>query len=465
MILISLSAIFIIILFFLFIYIFKIKIQNSELKIDLLKEKNLSIELTNLKKDLEEKNLAYIEDKNNLQTQNSQLQSEKKYLEQLQNIDKQNFQNELHNLNQNLTQQKQYYENLLIEQKNRIEEFKNDLLDKEKIKKELKLEFENLSQKILEVKTQDFEKEQHKTLEPFKKEIKDFKEAFEKLKTEQTQERTTLITEIKVLKDLNQALSQEASNLTKALKGESKTRGNWGEMILEKMLQANGFIEGQNYHKQKSFRDEDSNKYFQPDIIVDLPDDRCIVIDAKLNLNAYDELISYDDKENIQKSIKALILGVKAHLKELETKKYHEFLPHKSPDFTIMFIPIEGAFIEVMREDKELFNKAYDSRVVIASPSTLMSILMTINNLWKNEQIDKDYKNIINKLDKLRTKMDIFCKYMDEIGDGIITLQKRYEKANKSLQTGSGNIIGQIRKIKEISQDETKSIVEDNNII
>lgn len=363
---------------------------------------------------------------------------------------KEYWQNTLINEQEKAQTQKEYYEKRLIDENEKFQSLKRDLQDTEKIKKELKLEFENLSQKILENKTQDFYNSQTKTLAPLQKEIKDFKDAFEILKNEQTKERVSLITEIKLLKELNETISKEASNLTKALKGESKTRGNWGEMILESMLEKNGFIEGQNYHKQVDFIDEASGKHFQPDIIINLPDDRIIVIDSKLNLNAYDALVASETKEEADKNIKNLLANIYTHFNELGKKKYHLLTDGKSPDFTIMFIPIEGAFIEAMRADAELFNKAYNLRIVITSPSTLMSILMTIANLWKNEQIDKDYRSIIAKLEALKEKMTTFCGYMDEIGKGIQTLQNRYDTANKSLQTGSrGTIMDRIKKIQD----------------
>ncbi|PAF52391.1 DNA recombination protein RmuC [Helicobacter sp. 13S00477-4] len=365
------------------------------------------------------------------------LTSEEKFTYSLQNLQYQN------------NTQKDYYEKCLLDEREKLQSLKIELKDTEKIKKELKLEFENLSQKILKNKTQDFEKTQLQTLAPLQKEIKDFKDAFETLKNEQTKERTGLLTEIRLLKELNETISKEATNLTKALKGESKTRGNWGEMILESLLEKNGFIEGQNYHKQVHFKDEDSNKSYQPDIIIDLPEKRMIVIDAKLNLNAYDALIASETKEDIQKNTRMLLANIYTHFNELGKKKYHLFTKGESPDFTIMFIPIEGAFIEAMRADHDLFNKAYNLRIVITSPSTLMSILMTIANLWKNEEIDKDYRNIIAKLETLKDKMLTFCNHMNEIGKSIQTLQNRYEIANKSLQIGKGNIIDRIKKIQD----------------
>ncbi|PAF43210.1 DNA recombination protein RmuC [Helicobacter sp. 11S02596-1] len=357
------------------------------------------------------------------------------------------FQSQLQSQEAQNQAQKTYFSQRLDDERAKIEALKEELQNTEKIKKELKLEFENLSQKILENKTQDFHNSQTKTLAPLQKEIKDFKDAFENLKNEQTKERASLITEIKLLKDLNETISKEASNLTKALKGESKTRGNWGEMILESMLEKNGFIEGQNYRKQVDMLDEASGKHFQPDIIIDLPDDRVIIIDSKLNLNAYDALLATDSKEEADKQIKNLLANITTHFNELGKKKYHLLTKGKSPDFTIMFIPIEGAFIEAMRADTELFNKAYNLRVVITSPSTLMSILMTIANLWKNEQIDKDYRNIISKIQALQDKLNTFCSHMDSLGKGIETIQARYNDTNAALRGGRGNIMARVKTL------------------
>ncbi|PAF43343.1 DNA recombination protein RmuC [Helicobacter sp. 11S03491-1] len=402
-----------------------------------------------------------------LQTRITELETElslqKNYYEKSLLNEQEKLQSAIKNLEQQNNTQKYYYEQRLIDEQEKLQSLKIELHDTDKIKKELKLEFENLSQKILENKTQDFKEAQSKTLQPFQKEIKDFKEAFENLKQEQIKERTSLITEIKLLKDLNETISKEASNLTKALKGESKTRGNWGEMILESLLKRNGFVEGQNYHKQTQFKDEDSGKRYQPDIILNLPDERIIIIDAKLNLNAYDALIASESKEDIEKNKNLLVSNIYIHFNELGNKKYHLLTQGKSPDFTIMFIPIEGAFIEAMHADADLFNKAYNMKVVLTSPTTLMSILMTINNLWKNEQIDKDYRHIISKLETLKEKLITFCRYMDDIGKSIETLQNRYENANKSLQIGRGNILDRIKKIQNSDPKTTISYDEKNH--
>ncbi|PAF54481.1 hypothetical protein BKH42_00800 [Helicobacter sp. 13S00482-2] len=387
-----------------------------------------------------------------IQELTTELSLQKTYYEKNLINEQEKLQNTIMNLNHQSDAQKQYYEKRLLDEEEKIVSLKSDLNNMERIKKELKLEFENLTQKVLDNKTQDFNNSQSKTLEPLQKDIKDFKEAFETLKTEQTKERTSLLTEIKLLKDMNETISKEASNLTKALKGESKTRGNWGEMILESLLEKNGFIQGIHYYKQAQFKDEDSGKHYQPDIIINLPDDRIIIVDAKLNLIAYDRLIASETKEDIATHTKNLLANIYTHFNELGNKKYHLLTQGKSPDFTIMFIPIEGAFIEAMRADPDLFNKAYNLRVVITSPSTLMSILMTINNLWKNEQIDKNYHNIISKLDLLKDKMMTFCKYMNDIGKGIETLQNRYEVANKTLQIGKANIMDRIKTIQNTNQ-------------
>lgn len=367
----------------------------------------------------------------------------------------QKYQSSLENLLQQIQTQKEYYEKRLFDEAQKFQTFQADLKDGEKFKKELQLEFENLSQKILDHKTQDFNQAQFKTLQPFQKEIKDFKDAFEKLKDEQIKDRSSLITEIKILKEMNESISKEASNLTKALKGESKTRGNWGEMILESLLEKSGFIEGQTYCKQVRLKDEISGKNYQPDIIVNLPDKRLIAIDSKLNLNAYDALIAAENRDETNKQIKNLLMNIQTHLNELADKKYHLLTKGESLDFTIMFVPIEGAFIEAMRADPELFNKAYDLRVVITSPSTLMSILMTINNLWKNEKIDKDYRNIITKISTLQGKMQTFCKYIEDLGKSVETLQNRYEIANNALRIGKGNIVDRIQNIQNF---ETKAL-------
>ncbi|MDO7252361.1 DNA recombination protein RmuC [Helicobacter cappadocius] len=393
----------------------------------------------------------------------TELDLQKTYYEKTLANEQEKLQNTIENLSHQNDTQKQYYEKRLADEEEKINALKSDINNTEKIKKDLKLEFENLTQKVLENKTLAFNHSQTKTLEPLQKDIKDFKEAFEMLKTEQTKERMGLLTEIKLLKEMNETISQEASNLTKALKGESKTRGNWGEMILESLLEKNGLIQGVHYYKQSNFKDEDSGKHYQPDIVLNLPDDRVIIIDAKLNLIAYDELIASETKEDIAKYTKNLLNNINTHFAELGSKKYHLLTQGKSPDFTIMFIPIEGAFIEAMRADPDLFNKAYNLRVVITSPSTLMSILMTINNLWKNEQIDKNYHNIISKLDLLNNKMMTFCKHMDDIGKGIETLQNRYEIANKTLKIGRGNIIDRIKTIQNTDRSIEYDTKEDES--
>ncbi|MDQ3048365.1 MAG: DNA recombination protein RmuC [Bacteroidota bacterium] len=343
------------------------------------------------------------------------------------------------------------------------QEEKNTLLktEIENIGKKNVLEFENIASKILEEKSKKFT-DQNKTnldiiLNPLKEKIKDFEDKVEKAYKAESDERIVLKTEIKNLIELNKQVSEEANNLARALKGENKTQGNWGELILEKVLERSGLVKGQEYNMQFSTTNEDS-KRIQPDAIILLPDNKHIIVDAKVSLVAYEALVNSSSDEERERLTKDHLLSVRTHIRSLSEKNYSTSPDLNTPDFVLLFIPIESSFSIAVQADQELFNFAWDKKIVIVSPSTLLATLRTIASVWKQERQTKNAIEIAKQSGALYDKFVGFLEDMDKIGKNMDQSKTMYDSAMNKLYKGTGNLVKRAQDIEKLGAKTTKQI-------
>ena len=344
------------------------------------------------------------------------------------------------------------------DQENRLGEQKQEF---EELNKRFNTEFENLANKILDEKSKKFTDQNKENLEliltPLRDRIKEFeKKVDEKYENEQ-KERASLQGEIKMLHELNKEISQEAHNLTAALKGDSKKQGNWGELILERILENSGLIKGEEYFTQQASQNEAGDRQFL-DVVIQLPDEKQIIIDSKVSLVAYERFVNSDEDEEQDKWIKAHVASVKKHIKDLSEKNYHTSKGMNSPEFVLMFMPIESSFSASIRADDELFNFAWDKRIVIVSPSTLLATLRTVSSIWKQDRQTKNALQIAEKSGRLYDKFVGFMEDMQKIGDRLDSTQKVYQEGMKKLSEGSGNLVKRAEELKTMGAKANKQL-------
>ena len=341
------------------------------------------------------------------------------------------------------------------------EKLKTQREELDKLQKTFSTEFENLANKILEDKSKKFT-EQNKTnldniLNPLKEKIKTFEEKVEKSYNTEAAERNSLKGEIKALVTLNKQISEEANNLAKALKGDSKKQGNWGEIILEKVLERSGLQRGTEYEMQVSFTDE-AGKRVQPDAIIYLPDKKHIVVDAKVSLVAYESFVNAPTDEERERNLQAHVISVKNHIKGLSEKNYQSLGQLDTPDFVLLFMPIESSFSLAVQADNELFNYAWERKIVIVSPSTLLATLRTIASIWKQERQTRNALEIAKQSGDLYDKFVGFVEELIVVGRKMTDAKGSYDEAMKKLSTGKGNLIRRAETIKELGAKTTKDI-------
>lgn len=331
----------------------------------------------------------------------------------------------------------------------------------EQSQEKLNKDFELIANKILEEKSSKFI-EQNRTnldiiLNPLKENIKAFEDKVEKVYKAESDERNTLKGVISLLMDQSKQIQEDANNLTKALKGDSKKQGNWGEVILEKVLERSGLVRDQEYRIQASHISAEGGRY-QPDVVIDLPDDKHLVVDAKVSLVAYERSVSAESDEEREGYVKQHLASIKNHIQELSAKNYQDLYKINSPDFVLLFVPIESSFSIAVQKDAELFNFAWDRRVVIVSPSTLLATLRTIASMWKQERQNRNVMEIARLSGSMYDKFVGFISDMENIGKHIKNGQDAYDKAINKLSVGSGNLTNTSEKIKKLGAKTTKQI-------
>jgi len=330
-------------------------------------------------------------------------------------------------------------------------------------KEDLSNQFKSLANDILEEKAKRFT-EQNQTnlgqlLEPLKLRLQEFQGKVEEVYINEGKDRSAMAEQVRQLMELNQSLSQDAKNLTRALKGSSKAQGNWGELILERVLEASGLRKGEEYDVQESHTREDGSRA-QPDVVLHLPEDRHLVVDAKVTLTAYDDFASAEDEGDRQAALSRHLASVRSHIKGLSERNYQDLYGLKSLDFVLMFVPIEPAFMVAVTHDKELFMDAWQKNVLLVSPSTLLFVVRTVAHLWRQEAQNRNAQDIAKRGAELYDKLVGFAEDMESLGTRLKQAQKDYDGAVNKLSTGRGNVIRQAEMLKQLGVKPTKNLPE-----
>ncbi|KLE08011.1 DNA recombination protein RmuC [Aliarcobacter butzleri] len=363
---------------------------------------------------------------------------------------------------------KQKYQNIInsyllkistLEELSKVE--KENLKEKinflENNKQQMKLEFENLANKLFDEKEKKSTTNLTFVLSSFKEQLDSFSKRVNDIYNDETKQRSSLLTEIKNLKELNNQISNDAINLTKALKGQNKTQGDWGEMILSSILDQTGLREGKEYTIQGSFTSSEG-KRLRPDVIVHLPSNKDIVIDSKVSLNAYINYSKAENEDEKQQASKELVKSITSHIKDLSSKSYENIDGVRTLDFVLMFIPIEGAFLLATSSDDNLFKLAFDNNIMLVSPSTLYVTLRTIENIWRNEHQNENAQLISKKAADLYDKFVAFVGDIEDIGTNITRTQKAYDGAMNKLSSGNGNLIRRTEEFLELGVKPKKQL-------
>lgn len=341
----------------------------------------------------------------------------------------------------------------------RLNEQKKELAE---MQEQLTTQFENLANKILEEKSEKFTKQNKEQIDqllnPLGEKLEAFKKKVEETHKDEVEARGSLKQELKHLMELNKTMSEDAKNLTKALKGDNKAVGDWGEVILERILERSGLTKGREYETQKGFSKEDGMGHNKPDVVVYLPDEKFMVIDSKVSLKAYEKFSSAEDEGEQQQFLKEHVNSIRAHVKGLSGKNYEQIHGSKSPDFVLLFIPIEPAFSSALQYDSNLYYEAFDQNIVIVSPSTLLATLATIDSVWKQEYQNKNAMEIAKRGGALYDKFVLFVESMNDIGQRIRQTQDSYDEAMGRLSTGAGNLVRQAEMIRKLGAKTSKQL-------
>ncbi len=338
---------------------------------------------------------------------------------------------------------------------------KSEIEFKESAEEKLKEGFENLANKIFEDKQKKF-KESNKEgvdewLVPLKGQLDSFRKRVDEVYDKENEQRTTLRNEITALVSLNKRISTDAINLTNALKGESKVRGNWGEVQLERLLEDSGLKKGREYETQVSYKNEDGKRSL-PDVVVHLPEKKDVIIDSKVSLVAYEGYHSSDDETDREIHIKAHINSLKNHINELSAKSYDELIGVNSLELVLMFVPLESALMLALEKDPNLYTEAFEKKIVLVSPATLMGFLGIINNLWRYEYQNRNSLEIAAEAGKLHDQVVMFIEPFEKVGNDIRKAGESFGLAKKRLINGRGNVIGRTKKLKELGAKAKKKL-------
>lgn len=354
-----------------------------------------------------------------------------------------------------------HLETSLHEQQKQTED-KLALLQDAKV--QLNTEFKNIANEIFDAKQKRFS-EQSQTqldgiLKPLGERIQAFEKKVEESYSNEARERFSLIKEVKNLQDINARISQDAINLTNALKGESKTQGTWGEVILERVLEKSGLVKGREYEVQFSAKSEDGRRQ-QPDVVVHLPEGKDLIVDSKVSLTAYERYCTADDPTVRQSELNAHVQSLRQHIKQLSGKDYQNLASIRTLDFVLLFVPVEAAFSVAVHEDSELFTSAFDKNIVLVAPSTLLATLRTIQNIWRYEQQNKNAQEIADRAGALYDKFVNFVSDLEDIGSRVGAVQTAYDKAHNKLVSGRGSLVNRAETMKELGAKVTKTLPED----
>jgi DNA recombination protein RmuC len=363
-------------------------------------------------------------------------------------------------------------EQQIVEQKMRIVELETLLADEkrhggekltllEEARDELRLQFSSLARQIFDEKNEKFGAQSKERLEailkPFHEQLTSFKKEINDIYLSDTRERATLQKEIHTLRELNQQIGTEAINLTRALKGDKKIQGNWGELVLEKVLEQSGLRRGHEYQCQEGFRDQD-NRLFKPDVIVHLPEGKDIVIDSKVSLISWERYVNGSDEDERSRALVDLIAAIRDHLASLGSKNYSDLGGIRSLDFVIMFMPIEAAFVAAFQHDERLFAEAFSHRIIVTTPTTLLATLRTVENIWRYEHQSRNSLEIARRAGVIYDKLCGFVEDMEKIGRQLNSCHQTYDAAMAKLSMGRGNLIAQAGQLTELGVQVRKEL-------
>ena len=405
---------------------------------------------------LEEKLIATTAQINQLKEQGNTDKSNFERQLQDSNTDKESIRTEKDSLAIQLSKKEVDFENLWERNKEQREEV-------EKLQDKFTKEFENLANKILEEKSNKFTEQNKENMKNILTPLQDKIQLFEK-KVEDTHKESidyhaALRQQILGLREMNIQMSKETINLTKALKGDSKMQGNWGELVLERVLEKSGLEKGREYEVQKAFTTEDGNRVF-PDVVINLPDGKKMIVDSKVSLTAYEKYINEEDDVIKFRYLKEHILSIKRHVEQLGSKNYHDLYQIESPDFVLLFIPIEPAFAIALNDDTSLYNKAFEKNIVIVTPTTLLATLRTIDSMWTNQKQQENAFEIARQAGALYDKFEGFVTDLIKIGKKIDESKIEYSGAMSKLVEGKGNLIVSVEKLKKMGAKAKKSLPE-----
>ncbi|MCB9184819.1 MAG: DNA recombination protein RmuC [Flavobacteriales bacterium] len=343
---------------------------------------------------------------------------------------------------------------------NRLQEQKAEL---EQLQARMTTEFENIANRLLSERGKALNEQQQERLgsilKPLQERIRDFEEKVQKAYEEEGRQRFALKSEVMRLVEQNQRLSQEANDLTRALKGDAQAQGAWGEMILERVLESSGLVRGQEYTMQESTTLADGSR-LRPDAVVMLPEDKHLIIDSKVSLVHYERFAATTDEAERERLLRLHVESLRAHAKGLSDKDYNQLYGVRSVDFVLMFVPVEPAFLLALRERPEIFQEAYDRQVVMVTHSTLMATLRTVHGIWKNERIARNHLEIAERAGSLYEKFVGFTEDLGRIGKHVIDAKESYEKALGKLSEGPGNLVRQVEMLKKLGAKTNKGINE-----
>ncbi|WP_461639980.1 DNA recombination protein RmuC [Labilibaculum euxinus] len=423
-----------------FIYRRKAGQQSALHREELLKQENAFI---NEKSELSHK-LSVLEERAN------NLQKEKTEVNETMNLERQKNENLTRSVSISATERKNLEERLTT-QKQELEE----------LQKKFTTEFENIATKILKENTKEFttsnQKNMSDIMSPIKEKLMSFEKKVEETYDRELRDKISLKEEVKKLYDLNSKISDEANNLTKALKGDVKKQGNWGEVVLERILERSGLTKGQEYDREVVMQNSEGQT-IRPDVIIHLPEEKHVIVDSKVSLIAYERYVNSIGDVDAEKFQKEHIVSMKAHVKELAEKHYQSSAAINSPDFVLMFMPIESSFAMAVQYDQELFNYAWDNKIVIVSPSTLLATLRTIASIWKQEQQNRNVLEIAKQGGLLYDKFVGFVEDMINLGRQMDTSKKTYATSMNKLTEGSGNLIRRAENIRELGAKVKKKL-------
>lgn len=325
----------------------------------------------------------------------------------------------------------------------------------------LKAEFQNIATMVTAASAKELSRTNTEKLEgilsPFAEKLNELKQQVSDAYDKESRDKAGLREEIKQLMELNKQMSEDAVDLTRALKGDAKTQGNWGELVLERVLDLAGLVKGIEYDREVAIE----NGKYRPDVVVHLPEDKHIIVDSKVSLTAYERMVNSDDPQEFQRLQKEHVNSIKKHIDELNAKNYQNLKAFDTPNFVLMFIPVESSFSTAVQIDKSLYNYALQRNVVMVTPSTLLATLRTVASIWQHEKQNRNTLEIARMSGRLYDKLCGFISDMEKIDKALKSAQSSYNDAVSKLSTGTGNAIATAEKIKKLGAKTTKSISSD----